>query len=91
MTIFPVVALPGGDDSDVLRIESDPDAVQIMTVHKCKGLEAEVVFLFGGTHKGKSGGDVAVFHDGGARRVVIGKDAKATVKSSLGTRGERGG
>jgi len=34
----------------VLRIESERDAVQIMTVHKSKGLEADVVFLFGGTH-----------------------------------------
>jgi exodeoxyribonuclease V beta subunit len=76
-------ALPGGDDSDVLRIESERDAVQIMTVHKSKGLEAEVVFLFGGTHKGNSGGDVAVFHDDGERRVAIGKDARDAAKTSL--------
>ncbi|HYR80324.1 MAG TPA: UvrD-helicase domain-containing protein, partial [Candidatus Dormibacteraeota bacterium] len=69
-------ALPGGDDSDVLRIESERDAVQIMTVHKSKGLEAEVVFLFGGTHKGNPSGDVAVFHEGGERRVAIGKEAR---------------
>ena len=30
------------------RLEGDRDAVQIMTVHKAKGLEAEVVFLYGG-------------------------------------------
>ncbi len=76
-------ALPGDDDSDVLRIESERDAVQIMTVHKSKGLEAEVVFLFGGTHKGNSGGEMAVFHDDGERRVAIGKDARAAAKTSL--------
>ena len=76
-------ALPGGDDSDVLRIESERDAVQIMTVHKSKGLEAEVVFLFGGTHKGNPGGDVAVFHEGGERRVAIGKEARDASKTSL--------
>ena len=78
-------ALPGGDDSDVLRVESERDAVQIMTVHKSKGLEAEVVFLFGGTHKGNSGGDVAVFHEQGERRVAIGKDARAAVRTKLQT------
>jgi len=76
-------ALPGGDDSDVLRIESERDAVQIMTVHKSKGLEAEVVFLFGGTHKGSTSGDAVVFHDGRERRVAIGKDARDAAKPSL--------
>jgi len=32
----------------VQRLESDAQAVQIMTVHKSKGLEADVVFLYGG-------------------------------------------
>ena len=69
-------ALPGGEDSDVLRVESGSGAVQIMTVHKSKGLEAEVVFLFGGTHKSNQLAEVAVFHEGGERRVAIGKDAR---------------
>jgi exodeoxyribonuclease V beta subunit len=76
-------ALPGGDDSDVLRVESERDAVQIMTVHKSKGLEAEVVFLFGGTHKGNAGGDVAVFHEQGERRVAIGKEARSAARTTL--------
>lgn len=33
----------GGEDSD-LRLETDDDVVQIVTVHKSKGLEYEVVF-----------------------------------------------
>lgn len=42
---------PIGDDSNVKRLESDRDAVQILTMHKSKGLEASIVFLypFGGT------------------------------------------
>ena len=76
-------ALPGGDDSDVLRIESERDAVQIMTVHKSKGLEAEVVFLFGGTHRGGSGGEVTVFHEDGGRRVAIGKEGRDAAKTSI--------
>ncbi len=41
---------PGADgsDRDVQRLESERNAVQIMTMHKAKGLEAEVVFIVGG-------------------------------------------
>ncbi|GAB4210052.1 MAG: exodeoxyribonuclease V subunit beta [Sandaracinaceae bacterium] len=41
----------GAGDEDVQRLESERDAVQILTMHKSKGLEAEVVFLFGGLGK----------------------------------------
>jgi exodeoxyribonuclease V beta subunit len=41
----------GTGDEDVQRLESERDAVQILTMHKSKGLEAEVVFLFGGLGK----------------------------------------
>jgi len=76
-------ALPGDADSDVMRVENERDAVQIMTVHKSKGLEAEVVFLFGGTHGGNRGADVAVFHERGERRVAIGKQARTAAAESL--------
>lgn len=36
------------DDADTQRLETDRGAVRIATVHKAKGLEAEVVFLCGG-------------------------------------------
>ena len=35
---------PRGRDGDVQRLETERDAVQIMTIHKAKGLEAAVVF-----------------------------------------------
>jgi len=38
-------------DEDIQRLESERDAVQILTMHKAKGLEAEVVFVFGGLGK----------------------------------------
>ena len=41
-------ATPSGDDPNIQRIEDDRDAVQIMTIHKSKGLEADVVALYGG-------------------------------------------
>ncbi|HSY39476.1 MAG TPA: UvrD-helicase domain-containing protein, partial [Polyangia bacterium] len=40
--------VPEAEEGNVQRLESDHDAVQIMTMHKAKGLEAEVVFLYGG-------------------------------------------
>ncbi len=40
--------LPFGEDANVQRIESERDAVQILTMHKAKGLEAAVVFVAGG-------------------------------------------
>ncbi len=34
----------GGSDEQQLRLESDDDAVNIVTMHRCKGLEYEIVF-----------------------------------------------
>jgi len=61
--------LPPGDERDVQRLESDAQAVQVMTVHKAKGLEADAVFLYGGLFRGKSG-QLTVFHDCDGHRVV---------------------
>jgi len=60
---------PPGDERDLQRLESDADAVQVMTVHKAKGLEADVVFLYGGFNRGISS-PLRVFHDRQDRRVV---------------------
>ncbi|MFK7985975.1 MAG: UvrD-helicase domain-containing protein [Sandaracinaceae bacterium] len=40
--------LPVGESGNVHRLESERRAVQVLTMHKSKGLEAEVVFLAGG-------------------------------------------
>jgi exodeoxyribonuclease V beta subunit len=60
-----------GDDRGLQRLETDRPAVQIMTIHKSKGLEAAIVFLFGGF--GSSRADqVRVFHQNGERLVHVG-------------------
>jgi exodeoxyribonuclease V beta subunit len=69
-------ALPGDEDSDVKRLESESQAVQIMTVHRSKGLEADVVFLFGGSSRLPNREPVGVFHDAHGRRVAVGKERK---------------
>jgi exodeoxyribonuclease V beta subunit len=60
---------PPGQQSDVQRLETDRRAVQIMTIHHAKGLEADVVFLYGGLWTGPQD-EVHTFHDGEGRRVV---------------------
>jgi len=61
--------LPPGDERNVQRLESDAEAVQVMTVHAAKGLEADVVLLYGGLYRGRTG-LLSVFHDCDGQRVV---------------------
>ncbi len=68
-------ALPDDEDSDVQRLESERQAVQIMTVHRSKGLEADVVFLFGGIYWSNRD-PVGVYHDESERHVVLKKPSK---------------
>lgn len=42
---------PEGEDKNIQRLESERAAVQVMTMHKSKGLEADVVFIYGGFTK----------------------------------------
>lgn len=76
--------LPPGENPGVQRLESERDAVQIMTVHKAKGLEANVVVLFGGYGQAPPQRDkVSVFHLDGSRQVIAGKTARDAAKSNL--------
>lgn len=62
-----------GDNDELPRLESDRAAVQLLTMHKSKGLEAEVVFLFGGMTKRISSAHAPhVFHDEHERIAWIG-------------------
>ncbi|MFZ2063916.1 MAG: UvrD-helicase domain-containing protein [Candidatus Binatus sp.] len=69
-------ATPSGDDPNIQRIEDDRDAVQIMTIHKSKGLEADVVALYGGFFANTQPDLVSVYHCGNERRLAIGKPAR---------------
>lgn len=50
-------------DDNIQRLETDRPAVQVMTMHKSKGLEAEVVFIYGGFSGSGGGGAIKTFID----------------------------
>ena len=54
------------------RLESDADAVQIITVHRSKGCEFPIVYLPFGWDRHAGDPDVALLHDGGARLLDVG-------------------
>ena len=72
---------PPGEDGNIQRLESDRAAVQIMTIHKSKGLEAAVVFLYGGFGRFRAGG-IHEYHDDGQRVLYIGDNEHAKEKAN---------
>jgi exodeoxyribonuclease V beta subunit len=70
------VRKPAGENGNVQRLESDRAAVQIMTIHKSKGLEAAVVFLFGGFTAFRGTG-IYEYHEGKERVLYIGENDQA--------------
>jgi exodeoxyribonuclease V beta subunit len=78
-------ATPSGDDPNIQRIEDDRDAVQIMTIHKSKGLEADVVAVYGGFFANNMPEPVRVFHLGNERRLAIGRAAQALAADEIRT------
>ncbi len=67
------VATPEGQATQ--RLADERDAIQIMTIHKSKGLEAPVVCLFGFFLDSPTS-RVQVVHDGDVRRVLVGEEAR---------------
>ncbi|MCE1229112.1 MAG: UvrD-helicase domain-containing protein [Firmicutes bacterium] len=63
---------PSVEDSDVQRLEQERGMVQVMTMHKAKGLEAPVVALFGGLGDTSRHTDLAIYHEGSRRRAWLG-------------------
>ncbi len=66
--------LPEGREGNIQRLETDQQAVQILTMHKAKGLEAEVVFI-GGGFGDPPPGDIKmnIYHRDGRRCLHIGR------------------
>ncbi|MCB9599682.1 MAG: UvrD-helicase domain-containing protein, partial [Sandaracinus sp.] len=66
-------AEPLSGEGSVQRLASDRPAVQLLTMHKSKGLEASVVFLAGGFTRGGGGGETEplVAHREGKREAWV--------------------
>jgi exodeoxyribonuclease V beta subunit len=60
-----------GDDRDVQRVETDGDAIRVLTMHKAKGLEAAYVFIYGGTSGGPKSGVQRLVGQGANRGVTL--------------------
>jgi exodeoxyribonuclease V beta subunit len=77
--------LPEGQDGNVQRLESEKEAVQIMTIHKAKGLEAAVIFVFGGFFSSQGSNDkkVRTYHEGATRLAYVGSDAPREIKNAI--------
>jgi exodeoxyribonuclease V beta subunit len=75
--------LPLDIEGNVQRLENERPAVQIMTIHKAKGLEAPVVFVAGGASAPRED-DVHIYHEEGRRAAWVGRpslDVEPVVKS----------
>ena len=69
------------DKRSIQRLESDRDAVQIMTIHKAKGLECGILFLYGGG-SGVVSQTVSTFHQEGTRYTHVGP-LRGTIKQKV--------
>jgi exodeoxyribonuclease V beta subunit len=70
--------VPAPEEGNVQRLESDRDAVQVMTMHKAKGLEADIVFLYGGYSPSPNRGVRSYIVDG-KRLALAGPPRRAAV------------
>src|SRR5208282_5674972 len=57
--------------------------VQIMTIHKSKGLEADVVALYGGFFANNRPEPIRIYHRGNERRLAIGRAAQAAEDAAI--------
>ena len=83
--------LPLDLEGNMQRLESDRRAVQIMTIHKAKGLEAPLVFVAGGLTAGGSDGERVRVYPRGRPAARVGRQPVAGREADRRRRGARGG
>jgi exodeoxyribonuclease V beta subunit len=86
-------AEPPAGEATQLRLESDADLVQVVTIHRCKGLEYPIVFcpmLFDGSDgAGERGVEGVAWHDDEGRAVIdLRPDGDAKARAKLERRAE---
>lgn len=72
------------DDSDVQRQETDRPAVQVMTMHRAKGLEAWVVFVATYSKNVNHQRPTRLYHEGDRRMVQVNVGRGSTGKGGRG-------
>ncbi len=63
---------PQSAERNIQRLETDEAAVQVMTIHKSKGLQADVVFVYGGMSAAPAADRSRVCHQGDERVLYMG-------------------
>ncbi len=75
---------PPGMEADVQRLEAARDAVQLLTMHKAKGLQAPVVFVAGlGGSPPVVGESLRVYHRDDERRLHLGKEPMGEIAAAI--------
>jgi exodeoxyribonuclease V beta subunit len=74
--------VPDAEEGNVQRLEADRDAVQVMSIHKSKGLEADHVFVYGAFSPWRAS-QVRLFERDGARWLFVGKPRRANLDEPL--------
>jgi len=74
--------LPPGESADVQRLPSEREAVQIMTMHKAKGLEAAAVFLYNGFSPARTRGAEPYLRFG-RRRLQLGRTRSKEILDAI--------
>lgn len=72
-------------EENTLRLESEKQAVQLMTMHTSKGLEFPIVFVFGGFSTPRAHSSWKVYHTETGKRVIdlVHKDPPAYRKEKI--------
>jgi len=73
---------PDAEEGNVQRLEGERDAVQIMSIHKSKGLEADHVFLYGAFTPWR-GSQVRLFERDGTRWLFLGRPRRGALEDAL--------
>jgi exodeoxyribonuclease V beta subunit len=76
------VVIPAPEEGNVLRVEAARDAVQIMTMHRAKGLEADVVFVYGG-FSGAPTNTVRTYEAAGRRVGLAGRPRREAITEAI--------
>jgi exodeoxyribonuclease V beta subunit len=80
--------VPSDEEGNVQRLEGDRDAVQIMSIHKAKGLEADHVFVYGAFSPWR-GGQLRTFERDGQRWLFAGRPRRGALTDDLNRETER--